>query len=90
MCQTIVDHPRPWQTKLLEMLRGDPHHRQIIWICTLNGLGGVQKSLFTTYLEATGRGIWIGDGTPLQLKEACKHCAEHFVELRLCRGADKF
>ena len=70
MCQIIVDTPRPWQVKVLEMLQGEPHHRQIIWICTLNGLGGVQKSLFTTYLEAIGKALYVGDGTPIQLKEA--------------------
>ena len=69
MCQTIRDHPRPWMSSLLTKLAGPAHHRKIIWICTLHGLGGVGKSLFTTYLEAANIACYLGDGTPIQLKE---------------------
>jgi len=70
MCQCIVDNPRPWMTTILEMLKQPPHHRHIIWICTLDGHGGVGKSLFNTYLEESGLATYIGDGTPTQIKEA--------------------
>lgn len=74
MCQSIVDEPRPWMTSVLNMLERPPHHRAIIWICTLNGLGGVAKSLFNVYLEATGKACFLGTGTPTQILEAV--CAE--------------
>jgi len=70
MCQCIVDNPRPWMRTILDILNGFASHRSIIWICTLDGFGGVAKSLFVTYLEATGKACWIGDGTPTQIKEA--------------------
>lgn len=70
MCSDCVENPRPWMTSLLNIIEGPPHHRKILWICTLNGLGGVGKSLFTTYLEASKKACYLGDGTPIQLKEA--------------------
>lgn len=74
MCQCIVDSPRPWMTSLNAMLEGTPHHRAIIWICTLHGKGGVAKSLYNTYLEASGKACYLGSGTPTQILEAV--CAE--------------
>lgn len=70
MCKTIVDNPRPWMVTIMDVLKGPPSHRSIIWICTLDGFGGVAKSLFVSYLEAIGEALWIGDGTPTQIKEA--------------------
>ena len=74
MCKCIVDEPRPWMTSVLELLAAPPHHRSIIWICTLDGKGGVGKSLFNCYLEATGKACFLGSGTPTQILEAV--CAE--------------
>lgn len=76
MCKCIVDNPRPWMTTVLNILAGIPHHRQVIWICTIM-YGGVAKSLFNTYLEAAGIAIYIGDGTPTQIKEAVISEGEH-------------
>jgi len=69
MCKHIVEDPRPWFTSVITKLKGPPHHRFIIWICTLAGLGGVGKSLFNCYLHVTGLGKSIGQGTPIQLQE---------------------
>lgn len=74
MCQSIVDDPRPWMTSVLTKLEAFPHHRAIIWICTLEGKGGVGKSLFNTYLEASGKATYLGVGTPTQILEAV--CSE--------------
>lgn len=70
MCKDIVDNPRPWMTTLNGIIEGPPSHRSILWICTLDGLGGVGKSLWNTWFEASGLGCWVGDGTPVQIKEA--------------------
>ena len=70
MCKVIVDAPRPWMTSLLAILKSPPHHRAITWVCTLDGLGGVGKSLFNVYLEATGKACFLGSGTPTQILEA--------------------
>lgn len=70
MCKEIVENPRPWQRTLMNMITQPPDHRKIIWICTLDGLGGVGKSLFTTYLEASRKACYLGAGTPIQLQEA--------------------
>ena len=77
MCKDVVDNPRPWTTTLIEMLEQPPSHRQVIWICTLGGHGGVQKSLVTAYLDATGRACSIGQGTPIQLQEGVIYAGEH-------------
>lgn len=69
-CASITHSPRPWMTTLNAMIADEPHHRAIIWICTLHGLGGVGKSLWNLWFEASGTGKWIGDGTPTQIKEA--------------------
>lgn len=69
-CQHIVDSPRPWMRSLLDKLRQPPSHRAIIWICTLEGKGGVGKSLLNLYLDATGIASYLGVGTPTQLLEA--------------------
>lgn len=73
-CLSIKENPRPWMKSVLDMLEASPHHRQIIWICTLDGKGGVGKSLFNLYLEATGKACFLGSGTPTQILEAV--CAE--------------
>lgn len=71
-CQHIVDTPRPWMISLLDIIEGPPDHRAIHWVCTLDGLGGVSKSGMNTYLHATGKAYYLGDGTPLNLKQnAC-------------------
>lgn len=70
MCKEIVENPRPWMRALNEIIEFEPHHRAIIWICTLNGKGGVGKSLYNTWLECSGKGVFIGSGTPVQLQEA--------------------
>lgn len=77
MCHTIRDNPRPWMTSLNAILADEPHHRAIIWVCTLDGLGGVGKSLYCAYLEATHTAIYIGDGTPTQIKESVISEGEH-------------
>lgn len=74
MCKCIVDEPRPWMVSLNEMIESPPDYRAIIWICTLDGKGGVGKSLYNTYLEATNKACYLGSGTPTQILEAV--CAE--------------
>lgn len=69
-CRCLLDGTRPWAKSLIDIIDGPPSHRSIIWICTLGGFGGVQKSLLVLYLEAINKAIWIGDGTPTQIKEA--------------------
>lgn len=76
-CQSIVDNPRPWMTSLMEKIDSFPDHRKIIWICTLDGKGGVGKSLFNTWLEASQKGIYLGSGTPTQILEATIAEGEH-------------
>lgn len=76
-CWHIRDTPRPWMTTLTDIIRGPPDHRAILWICTLEGKGGVAKSGFNTYVEASGMGKYLGAGTPLQIQEACISDGEH-------------
>lgn len=73
-CKHIVESPRPWMTTLFSMIDASPDHRAIIWICTLEGLGGVAKSGFNCYLEASGKACCLGTGTPTQILEST--CAE--------------
>lgn len=70
-CRDVVDNPRPWITSVLAMIEAPPSHRTITWIMTLDGKGGVQKSLFNTYLEASGKARYLGSGTTNQLLEGC-------------------
>lgn len=70
MCQCIQERPRPWMRTLTSILDGLADHRKIVWICTLFGLGGVGKSLFVAWLEATRKACYLGAGTPIQLQEA--------------------
>lgn len=76
-CKCIADDPRPWMMQLTAMLGQFPHHRKVIWICTLDGKGGVGKSLYNTWLEATHTGIYLGSGTPTQILEATIAEGEH-------------
>jgi len=41
--------PRPWQEALVDVLRGDPDPRHILWIC--DPVGGSGKSVLTKYLR---------------------------------------
>lgn len=68
-CEYHRDNPRPWMKSQLEILNSAPPHRAITWICTLEGLGGVAKSNWNTYLQSMGWCHYVGDGTPINLKQ---------------------
>lgn len=51
--------PRPWQEALIDIIKGDPHSRQILWIA--DPVGGSGKSVLTNHLCCEYDGILLSD-----------------------------
>lgn len=56
--QDLITQLLPWQQKLVTYLKGEPHDRQIIWICDVGGAGG--KTALGKYLAFHYGALFMG------------------------------